>query len=241
MLRYPDYLDAHRAESIVEPNGTHNTWTWMHDMEGRTTFDVVATRPALMEEFSRAMRMIRQADPTRGGFPFDQLATHDSSRMTLVDVANILATFPHLDPAKFVLQDRPEVISIAKNSPELPAAMVKMAHDFTKPQPIKHARAYFMRFIIHDYLDDVCVKILSHLSDVMAPDSRVLIADMVIPERLDEQSLPSALYDMLLMHVGGKERTEAEFDKLLEAAGLKRIHTWMTPGSPQGIIEAVLA
>nr|POF02492.1 o-methyltransferase gsfc [Quercus suber] len=236
MLRYPNYLDAHRGEPIVEPNGTHNAWTWTHGMEGKTTFDVVATRPALMEQFARAMRMKGQARPTLSGFPFDQLVIGDGDRMAIVDVA-----FPRLDPARIVLQDRFEVISIAKDSAELPAAMVKMAHDFMEPQPIKHARAYFMRFIMHDYVDNVCIKILSHIRDAMAPDSKVLIADMIIPDRLDEQSLPSGLYDMLLMHVGGKERTEAGFDKLLEAAGLKRLNIWMTPGTPQGIIEAGLA
>lgn len=156
----------------------------------------------------------------------------------MVDVLN---AWPQLDPATVVLQDRPEIIEIAQNDPELPTAMVKMVHDFKTPQPIKNAKAYYMRFIVHAYLDDAAVALLTHIREAMAPDSKLLIAEMVIPDRLDEASLSSGMYDMLLFNGGGKERTEAEYEKLLNAAGLKKVKVWMKPESPQGIVEAVLA
>lgn len=53
-------------------------------------------------------------------------------------------------------------------------------HDFFTPQPIKGARAYFMRSVLHDWPDEQCRKILGHLKDAMDPGySKILISDCV--------------------------------------------------------------
>lgn len=50
---------------------------------------------------------------------------------------------------ELVLQDLPEVIEVARRQ-GLDARISLQAHDFFTPQPVKGARAYFMRSVLHD-------------------------------------------------------------------------------------------
>lgn len=93
---------------------------------------------------------------------------------------------------------------------------------------------------MHDYADPVCINILSQIAKAMAPDSRVLICDMVIPQRVNEATFASAVLDQAVMSMGGKERTEDGFKKLFEAAGLELVQTWRAPGVPGGCVEGRL-
>ena len=97
-----------------------------------------------------------------------------------------------------------------------------------------------MRMIIHDYLDDICIGILKNLASAMAPDSKVLIAETVVPDRVDEASLWCATMDAIMLPLGGKERTEGGFEELFKASGLKLAKMWRVPGSSQAVVEAVL-
>jgi O-methyltransferase domain len=139
-----------------------------------------------------------------------------------------------------VLQDLPEPVAQVKDSKAL-GDVQALEHDFWTPQPIKHAKAYFLRRIMHDYSDENCVKILSHLRDAMALDSKVLIADMVMPERVYEADLPAAAMDNCVMVMGGKERTEG-IKKIIEESGLKLVKVWQSRagGATGNIIEAML-
>lgn len=97
-----------------------------------------------------------------------------------------------------------------------------------------------MRMIMHDYADAVCVSILSRLAEAMAPDSRVLIADMVMPQRVGEADFPAAILDQCVMTMGGKERTENGFRAIMEPAGLELVKVWRIPGVPGGCVEGRL-
>ena len=97
-----------------------------------------------------------------------------------------------------------------------------------------------MRMIVHDYADPVCVNILKQLAKSMAPDSRVLICDMVIPDRVNEITFASAVLDNAVLAMGGKERTEKGFKKLLEEAGMELVEVWRAPGVPGGCVEGKL-
>jgi hypothetical protein len=97
-----------------------------------------------------------------------------------------------------------------------------------------------MRMILHDYADAVGVQILTRLAAAMVPDSRVLICEMVIPSRVNEADFPAAVLDLAVMTMGGKERTEQGFAKMLEAAGLELVKVWRVPGVPGGCVEGRL-
>ena len=72
----------------------------------------------------------------------------------------------------------------------------------------------------------------------MAPDSALLIDDVVVPDRCTEADIPVAFVDLAVMGMGGKERKESEFRTLFDAVGLKLVKTWRAGVGGQAITEA---
>jgi hypothetical protein len=94
--------------------------------------------------------------------------------------------------------------------------------------------------ILHDYADSVCVSILTQLARAMAPNSRVLICEMVLPQRVGEADFAAAVLDQAVMTMGGKERTEKGFGQLFQKAGLELVRVWRVPGVPGACVEGRL-
>lgn len=84
------------------------------------------------------------------------------------------------------------------------------------------------------------MRILTHIAEAMAPGSRVLIADLVIPERLNENSLHAGVMDIFMVAVGGKERTDKMLRKILDRAGLRLQKLWQRQGRSWAVVDAVL-
>lgn len=82
---------------------------------------------------------------------------------------------------------------------------------------------YYIRHCLHDYSDQKARCILRQISNAMAADSTLLIAERVVewPPNAESTSM-----DMLMLAVGGKERTAREWADLLGGVGLalERIH-----------------
>src|SRR5262245_54645315 len=86
-------------------------------------------------------------------------------------------------------------------------------------------------------VDEECVTILRNCNAGMAPSGKVLIVEMVIPER----NVPgiSKLLDLeMLLFLSGRERTETEYRDLLKSAGFELTRIVPTP-SPYSVIEGV--
>jgi hypothetical protein len=79
--------------------------------------------------------------------------------------------------------------------------------------------AYIMKWIMHAWPDDGCVKILKNCHDVMAKEAKLLVVDMVMPEQAIP-STPAVMYDLHMMVIlNGIKRTETEFHHLFSSAG----------------------
>jgi hypothetical protein len=99
------------------------------------------------------------------------------------------------------------------------------------------AHLLLMKQVLHDWNDEKCQIILSRCREAMQPSSRLLIVEMVIGSPAD---LMGVFYDMHMQVVlGGKERTESEFNTLLQKAGMK-LNRIIPTKSPVKIIEAVI-
>jgi ubiquinone/menaquinone biosynthesis C-methylase UbiE len=150
-------------------------------------------------------------------------------------VTSILQKNPQL---KGVLFDAPDVIAGAK--PKLEAAGVAdrcetVAGNFFEQVP-DGADAYVMKWIIHDWEDEKAITILKNCRAHLQPNGKLIIIDAVVPEG-DEPDF-SKFFDLnMLVMTGGKERTAAEFERLLAAAGLKLLRVIPTE-MPMGIVEA---
>ncbi|MEU7183641.1 MULTISPECIES: methyltransferase [Streptomyces] len=85
------------------------------------------------------------------------------------------------------------------------------------------ADLYMIKSVIHNWDDDRAATILRNCRTAMSAGSRLLIVDVVLPETVipDSSELNPYLKDLQMMVlVGGKERTRADFEKLCTRAGL---------------------
>jgi hypothetical protein len=99
------------------------------------------------------------------------------------------------------------------------------------------ADAYIMKFIIHDWYDPECIKILGNCRQGIRPGGRLLVVDQVVPAR--NEPGPAKLMDLeMLVLPGGMERTEKEFRELFAASGFRLERIIHTPAL-QCIIEGL--
>ena len=99
------------------------------------------------------------------------------------------------------------------------------------------ADAYLLCGVIHDWDDRRALRILRNCRRAMTEKGRLLIVDMVVPDT-DATSFSKLLDLNMLAMTGGRERTKAEFQALLDAADYKLTRIIPTM-APQSIMEAV--
>ncbi|KAF2757492.1 S-adenosyl-L-methionine-dependent methyltransferase [Pseudovirgaria hyperparasitica] len=121
-----------------------------------------------------------------------------------------------------VLQDLPHSIANALETP----GVVNMEFDFFEEQPVKDAKFYYMRGILHDHSPARGRVILEHTRDAMGPESILLVDEMILPETGVSQ-MAAAIDLTMLAALGGQERTEAQWRETLAEAGLELVETYM--------------
>ncbi len=106
------------------------------------------------------------------------------------------------------------------------------------------ADLYLICNVIHDWDDDHAVRILKVCRQAMDAQAKLLIADRVMPDRVEagpaHQALTMIDLIMLVRTAGGRERTREDFEALLDAAGLRLTGTIPT-AAPQSLVEAMPA
>lgn len=85
---------------------------------------------------------------------------------------------------------------------------------------------YVLKSVIHDWTDDRAKIILEACRRAMTPQSRLLLLERLMPEKIEptreHQALARSDLHMLVV-LGAHERTEAEFTALLRSAGFGNI------------------
>ncbi|KAK8135203.1 hypothetical protein PG984_007215 [Apiospora sp. TS-2023a] len=122
---------------------------------------------------------------------------------------------------KMILQDKPQVLEKALGV----EGMEKMGHDFLTEQPVKDARAYYFRQIMHNFDDDTCITILKAHLGAMDRHSVILIDDKVLPDEKPPADSPGVEYTAALslamkVMFDSMERRESHWRDLLRRAGL---------------------
>lgn len=102
------------------------------------------------------------------------------------------------------------------------------------------ARLYLMHDICHDFSDADCRCILAHTMQSMSSDSRLLIQDWVVRETNPQSVACMADWNMLLYLKGAKERSLAQWQKLLDSVGLEIVNVWSADFDAQSVIETRL-
>lgn len=135
--------------------------------------------------------------------------------------------------------DLPHIVPDAAAAAEadgLSARFTTVGGDFFEQVP--PADLYVLKWIMHDWDDDDCVRILKNCRASLPDGGRVVVVDHLIPEIGVPALAPLMDMNMLDM-TGGKERETAEFDALFAAAGLRR--TKISPAGAYAVIETAAA
>lgn len=209
---------------------------------GVPIFQYLEHHPEDLEVFGESMSSISQAEN-----PAIATAYKFPKGRTLVDVGgghgSLLATILKANPLlKGVLYDQRAVIARAENDKHVTARGVAErcrleSGNFFEGVP-KGGDAYIMKYILHDWNDDECVKILANCRAAMNEKGKVLVVDNVVSSG-NEPSW-GKLLDMQMLIIGGRERTKEEFAALFAAAGLKLARIVPTK-CPLSIVEGVRA
>lgn len=80
--------------------------------------------------------------------------------------------------------------------------------------------AYVLKFIIHDWDDELALKILRNIQRAARPSATLILLEQVIPEHLSTGAPDQAVIraDLTMMTIGSGERTVAQYRRLLSQA-----------------------
>jgi len=93
-----------------------------------------------------------------------------------------------------------------------------------------------LKHVIHNWDDVSAQRILGSCRDALAPGGRILVCEMVIDEE-DDHAFAKIMDVEMLVGRDGRERTPAEFESLLSAAGC-RLTRIVRTDNPIRLIEA---
>jgi SAM-dependent methyltransferase len=241
------------ALMIVAPYN-YRSWQRLTDalVRGTTAFDLefgvpifeyLRANPDDDRQFSASMASISgtENDAVARAYPFKR-------HRKLVDVGGahghlLAAILQRHKQLRGVLYDQPQVVAGAAASGFLSAPGLRerceiVGGSFFESVP-DGADAYLMKYILHDWDDAKCARILGHCRDALAPGGRVLVADRVIASG-NAPDWSKWLDINMLVGPGGRERTRGEFERLLARAGFSLAAVHPTQ-SPLSVLEAVPA
>lgn len=204
---------------------------------GADLFGYLSQHPTELTEFTDAMEDLSSMISTQVAGVLDL-----SNVQEVVDIGGgsgtLLAALLDKNPTIHgTILERPEVapsIRDLMSQRGLTARCDVIEGDFFEAVP--EADVHILKLIVHDWNDDQAAAILRNCAKALRPHGKVVIVEAVMPDDHSQPLLP--LLD-LNMHVllGGRERTAAEHETMLRAAGLK-LDRIIDVGSHGQIIEA---
>ncbi|KAF2111730.1 methyltransferase B [Lophiotrema nucula] len=206
-------------------------------------FEWMKQHPEQMKSLGHAMAMQREGHWI-DSYPVEEEVgtfspTADSA--LLVDIgggfgqqaAAFKNRFPSL-PGRILVQDIAETLD---HAPQITGIDFQV-QDFFQPQAIIGAKFYYLRHILHDWTDDDSVRILKSIVPAMGPKSRIVIDEIVLPDK--DVPWQAAYMDLTMMgSLGGVERTKSEYEAILDRAGLKLVGIHKYDPKLQSVILAV--
>jgi len=191
---------------------------------GQRVFEYMESHPELEAVFNNAMTSFTERAAVEIALdydfsPFSVIADLGGGHGHLL--GSILAEYPDITG---VLMDRPQVVDGAL--PVLQRLGVeervrRFGGDFFKGVP-EGADAYILRTVLHDWSDDESIAILTNVRRAIGANSeaRLLIMETVVSTG-NEWDYGKIMDIEMMVNVGGQERTEDEWRRLLELSGFE--------------------
>lgn len=135
-------------------------------------------------------------------------------------LAKIIAKYPHIRGINF------DLAHVIKDAAPL-AGVEHVGGDMFESVP--KGEVIFMKWILHDWSDEHCLKLLKNCCNSLPEFGKVIIVESIIPEYSDPDSLAKlnnvcdADMVMLAMNPGGKERSLKEFEELAKESGFAAV------------------
>jgi SAM-dependent methyltransferase len=212
-------------------------------LEGvNSPFELMERYPEDEEHFNRSMLELTR------GVAAVLPAVYDFSDCTLVaDVGGgygaLLPSILHANPRlRGLVYDLARCTDGARDlmaAEGLADRCVFQAGDFFTSVP-RGADVYLLKSVIHDWDDAHSRSILERCREAMRPGARLLVLEWIVPDPVGpgDAGIVGTDLNMLVM-VGGRERTEAEYRKLIASAGLRVARVIPTPAA-MSVIEALV-
>lgn len=201
---------------------------------GAPVFEWLAGEPAEAEVFTNAMTAMTRGLAHKLADVIDL-----ADAQVVVDVGgaggNLVQTLLQRDPGLTgLVLDLPHVAAEAHASAE--ALGVADRFDFVGGdffEEVPSGDVHLLKFVLHDWDDDSCVRLLRNCREALRPGGRVLVMELLV----DKVGTPGLepLMDLNMMALStGRERSLDEFGRLFERAGLAPVRT--TPSASKVVV-----
>jgi hypothetical protein len=107
--------------------------------------------------------------------------------------------------------------------------------------PSVDAHIYFMRRFLHDFYNPVCIEFVKHTASAMGPDSRLIVCDQLVPDKVEvHENYDLYWLDLALLCMTGQEKKRAAFEEIFDAAGLELVKIYPSAYGKTVMLEARL-
>ena len=192
---------------------------------GKEWWDYLKANPKEMETFGESMKS-NSMNSMKGVL---EKCDFTSTRK-VVDVGGgfghlVVALLEKYPGLRGVLLDMPELIPVAQarfpvSDPRVASRLEYAGADMFEAVP--RADAYIIKNIIHDWDDEHCLRLLRNCYKSMEDGGRLVCVDAVLPPMGDTGAAPAKLLDnLMLLAIGGKERTRQQWEDLYRSSGFR--------------------
>jgi hypothetical protein len=206
---------------------------------GAPFFEWISGQPEQINRFTRAMANLTDGIKSAAAATVELPGAH-----TVVDIGGadgaVLAPLLQRDESlQGIVFDLPQVVQAAEADMKafaLGPRLTAVAGDFFESVP--EGDAYLLSMILHDWDDEHARRILSNIASAARPGSRVVSLELVITA--DDQPHMAKMIDLTMLGMlTGRERSAAELEDLVVAAGLRFDGITATP-SPMSVLYATV-
>ncbi|KAK3377872.1 hypothetical protein B0H63DRAFT_502416 [Podospora didyma] len=218
--KLPEYVEAHKPGGLFDLK--KSPFAFVFGKEGLTYYGLLEEDVEKRDVWNKTIQSIEKNMPIAGMFLFSSLKEQAEKEPDRPFFLKLQEQIPGVFGGKLILQDLPIVLDSLK--PEEIPNIKKMAYDIFTPQPMLMSTscdAFSMTFTT------VCIDILKNTALAMGPDSRLIICDMLVPEKITADT-PKDVYgmDLNLIMMSGREKQLKEFEAMFAIVGLELVKIW---------------
>jgi len=210
-------------------------------VHGKSFFEHLESAPEESRAFDHAMHGVSSTEIPAALAAYEDLGTVER----IVDVgggdATLLVAILDRHPRpRAVLYDLPHVVATARERllDSRHRERVEIVEGSFFDAVPAGGDAYLLKHIVHDWSDELALRILRNCRRAVAPRGRVVIIESVIQPGNTPDFGKLLDLEMIAITEGGRERNADEFAALLAAAGF-RLSRIVPTAAPTSVIEAL--